>query len=259
MSGEFRKKEKAVIIRQEEVSEGIYSMWINTPYASDAKAGQFVNLFCDDESRLMPRPISICEIDRERSSLRLVYRVSGEGTREFSRYTSGHEIDMIGPLGNGFPIDIPEKDVMIIGGGIGIPPMLQLAKEFPKSCKIVLGYQNFPFLMKEFEKTGSKVYVATESGKYGFKGNVIGAIMQNYLTAGVIYACGPAGMLRAVKKFAEVRKVPCYVSMEERMACGVGACLGCTVDTIDVNDHLNVKKARVCKDGPVFNAAEVII
>ena len=166
---------------------------------------------------------------------------------------------MIGPLGNGFPIDIPEKDVMIIGGGIGIPPMLQLAKEFPKSCKIVLGYQNFPFLMKEFEKTGSKVYVATESGKYGFKGNVIGAIMQNYLTAGVIYACGPAGMLRAVKKFAEVRKVPCYVSMEERMACGVGACLGCTVDTIDVNDHLNVKKARVCKDGPVFNAAEVII
>ena len=245
MSGESKKKEKAVIIRQEEVSEGIYSMWIKTPSAREARAGQFVNLFCDDESRLMPRPISICEIDMERSSLRLVYRVSGEGTREFSKYTSGHEIEMIGPLGNGFPIDIPEKDVMIIGGGIGIP--------------IVLGYQNFPFLMKEFEKTGSKVYVATESGKYGFKGNVIGAIMQNYLTAGVIYACGPAGMLRAVKKFAEVKKVPCYVSMEERMACGIGACLGCTVDTIDINDHLNVKKARVCKDGPVFNAQEVII
>ncbi|MDD6381152.1 MAG: dihydroorotate dehydrogenase electron transfer subunit [Lachnospiraceae bacterium] len=259
MSGESKKKEKAVIIRQEEVSEGIYSMWIKTPSAREARAGQFVNLFCDDESRLMPRPISICEIDMERSSLRLVYRVSGEGTREFSKYTSGHEIEMIGPLGNGFPIDIPEKDVMIIGGGIGIPPMLQLAKKFPKSCKIVLGYQNFPFLMKEFEKTGSKVYVATESGKYGFKGNVIGAIMQNYLTAGVIYACGPAGMLRAVKKFAEVKKVPCYVSMEERMACGIGACLGCTVDTIDINDHLNVKKARVCKDGPVFNAQEVII
>lgn len=256
---EFKKKEKAVIIRQEEVSEGIYSMWINTPAASTAKAGQFVNLFCDDESRLLPRPISICEIDRARSSLRLVYRVKGEGTRDFSEYTSGHEIDMIGPLGNGFPIDIPEKDALIIGGGIGIPPMLQLAKEFPKSCKIVLGYQNFPFLAEEFKKTGSSVYIATESGRYGFKGNVIGAILQNYLTAGVIYACGPRGMLRAVKKFAEVRKVPCYVSMEERMACGVGACLGCTVDTVDINDHLQVKKARVCKDGPVFNAQEVII
>ena len=259
MSVEFREKEKAVIIRQEEVSEGIYSMWINTPSAKNARAGQFVNLFCDDCSRLMPRPISICEIDRERSSLRLVYRVSGEGTREFSQYTSGHQIEMIGPLGNGFPIDIPERDVMVIGGGIGIPPMLQLAREFPKSCKIVLGYQNFPFLLKEFERTGSKVFVATESCKYGFKGNVIEAIMQNYLTAEVIYACGPAGMLRAVKKFAEVRKIRCFVSMEERMACGVGACLGCTVDTVDINDRLNVKKARVCKDGPVFDASEVMI
>ncbi len=256
---EKKKRETAFIIRQEEVAKNIFSMWINTPSSQIAKPGQFLNLFCHDGSRLMPRPISICEIDRLRGSLRIVYRVSGEGTKEFSKLSSGDTIDFIGPLGNGFPIDIPQKDAMIIGGGIGIPPMLELTKEFPHSCKIVLGYNDYPFLKEEFERTGSKVYVATKNGSYGTKGTVVTAIMENYLKANVIFACGPLPMLRAVKQFALARGIECYISMEERMACGVGVCLGCTVDTVDVNGHLNVKKARVCKDGPVFNAKEVII
>nr|MCR4732290.1 dihydroorotate dehydrogenase electron transfer subunit [Lachnospiraceae bacterium] len=106
---------------------------------------------------------------------------------------------------------------------------------------------------------GSSVYVATEDGSMGTKGNVIGAIMENNLGADVIFACGPTPMLRAVKKFAQVRKIKCYISMEERMACGVGACLGCVVETVDVDDHSKVHNARVCKDGPVFDAEEVNI
>ena len=122
-----------------------------------------------------------------------------------------------------------------------------------------MGYNDYPFLKEEFERTGSKVYVATKNGSYGTKGTVVTAIMENYLKANVIFACGPLPMLRAVKQFALARGIECYISMEERMACGVGVCLGCTVDTVDVNGHLSVKKARVCKDGPVFNAKEVII
>jgi dihydroorotate dehydrogenase electron transfer subunit len=137
--------------------------------------------------------------------------------------------------------------------------MLELAKQLRNSSSVVLGYRDFPFLKEEFVKTGSSVYVATEDGSMGTKGNVIGAIMENNLGADVIFACGPTPMLRAVKKFAQVRKIKCYISMEERMACGVGACLGCVVETVDVDDHSKVHNARVCKDGPVFDAEEVNI
>ena len=106
---EKRKKETGFIMRQEEVAENIFSMWINTPASQIAKPGQFIDLFCHDQSRLLPRPISICEIDRLRGSIRLVYRVSGKGTKEFSNLSSGDTIQMIGPLGNGFPIGIPDE------------------------------------------------------------------------------------------------------------------------------------------------------
>jgi len=259
MSDVTKKKEQAMVIRQEEVAEDIYSMWIKTEAAKTAKPGQFVNLYCYDGSMILPRPISICEIDPEREALRVVYRVNGKGTRLFSKYMAGDEIELMGPLGNGFPTDIPQKKAILIGGGIGIPPMLELAKQLHNSSSVVLGYKSFPFLKEEFVKTGSSVYVATEDGSMGTKGNVIGAIMENNLGADVIFACGPTPMLRAVKKFAKVRKIKCYVSMEERMACGVGACLGCVVETVDVNGHSKVHNARVCKDGPVFDAEEVNI
>lgn len=259
MGEELKKREKAFVIRQEEVSQNIFSLWINTSAAREAKPGQFINLYCNDGSRLLPRPISICEIDRERSAIRLVYRVSGAGTREFSDFRSGDMVNIIGPLGNGFPLDCEEKDAILIGGGIGIPPMLELAKTYEGKCKVVLGYKEFPYLVDEFKATGADVYIATENGSMGTKGTVIGAIMENNLGANIIFACGPKPMLAAVKQYAVAKRIKCYVSMEERMACGVGACLGCVVKTVDVNDHTKVKNARVCKDGPVFNAEEVSI
>lgn len=247
--------EMAVIIRQEKIGTGIYSMWIRTEQVAEhAKAGQFVSVYCNDGSRLLPRPISICEINKEEKTLRLVYRVAGKGTGEFSAMKAGETLHIVGPLGNGFPKK--EKKAFLIGGGIGIPPMLQLAKELDCEKQIVLGYRDELFLLDEFQKQG-EVYLATEDGSAGTKGNVLDAIRANALTADVIYACGPTPMLRALKTYAAENGIECWISMEERMACGIGACLACVCKSKEKDAHSNVNNKRICKEGPVFLAEEV--
>ena len=174
-------EETAIIIKQEEIADDIYSMWLHTEQiAAHAKAGQFVSVYCKEGSRLLPRPISICEIDRKDGALRLVYRVAGKGTEEFSSMHTGMQLKVIGPLGNGFPKQ--EKKAFLIGGGIGIPPMLELAKELNCEKQIVLGYRDELFLLDEFRKQG-EVYIATEDGSVGTEGNVLDAIRENGLTA----------------------------------------------------------------------------
>lgn len=250
-----KKKERAIIIRKEEISYGIFDMWIRTEeIAALAKAGQFLSLYCEDGSRLLPRPISICEIDKADKAIRLVYRVAGEGTKEFSKMNVGMQLDVVGPLGNGFPKK--NKSAFLIGGGIGIPPMLELAKQLDCDKQIVLGYRDDLFLLEEFKKYG-KVYVATEDGSTGTEGNVLDAIRENGLKAEVIYACGPLPMLRALKEYAAKNQMECWVSLEERMACGIGACLGCVCKSENKDAHTNVKNKRICKEGPVFRAEEV--
>ena len=247
--------EMAVIIRQEKIGTGIYSMWIRTEQVAEhAKAGQFVSVYCNDGSRLLPRPISICEINKEEKTLRLVYRVAGKGTGEFSAMKTGETLHIVGPLGNGFPKK--EKKAFLIGGGIGIPPMLQLAKELDCEKQIVLGYRDELFLLDEFQKQG-EVYLATEDGSTGTKGNVLDAIRANALTADMIYACGPTPMLRALKTYAAENGIECWISMEERMACGIGACLACVCKSKEKDAHSNVNNKRICKEGPVFLAEEV--
>lgn len=248
-------EETAIVIRQEEIADDIYSMWIRTEnIAGEAKAGQFLSLYCNEGSRLLPRPISICEIDKKDKAIRLVYRVAGKGTEEFSALHTGSQVRVVGPLGNGFPKK--ELSAFLIGGGIGIPPMLQLAKELNCEKKIVLGFRDELFLMDEFKKQG-EVYVATEDGGVGTRGNVLDAIAENGLTADIIYACGPIPMLRAIKEYAKERGMECYISMEERMACGIGACLACVCQSTEKDAHSNVNNKRVCKEGPVFAAEEV--
>ena len=245
-------EEKAVIIRQEEIADDIYSMWLKTEKIADAaKAGQFVSVYCQEGSRLLPRPISICEIEKSKNAIRLVYRVAGKGTDEFSKMSTGMQLKIVGPLGNGFPKK--DKKAFLIGGGIGIPPMLQLAKELDCEKQIVLGFRDELFLMDEFKSQGD-VYVATEDGT---KGNVLDAIRENGLEADIIYACGPLPMLRALKEYAAEKKMECWISMEERMACGIGACLACVCKSKEKDAHSNVNNKRVCKEGPVFRAEEV--
>ena len=250
-------EEIAPIVRQEEIADDIYSMWIEAKdIAEHARAGQFLSVYSNDGSRLLPRPISICEIDREKGRLRLVYRVAGKGTKEFSDMHAATTLKVMGPLGNGFPKK--EKKAFLIGGGIGIPPMLELAKELDCEKQMVLGYRDELFLNDEFKPYGT-VTIATEDGSAGTKGNVLDAIRENGLTADIIYACGPTPMLRAIKQYAAEHDIECYISMEERMACGIGACLACVCQSKDKDAHSNVNNKRICKEGPVFLAEEVEI
>lgn len=258
-----KKKEQAVVISQEELATGIFSMWLKTEASMSAKPGQFISMYTNDGSKLLPRPISICEIDKEQGALRVVYRVTGEntGTEQFSKMQAGDIVPVIGPLGNGFPYEKAEgKRVFLMGGGIGVPPILELAKQMNCEKKqIVVGYRDAQtFLKEQFEENG-EVYISTEDGSVGTKGNVMHAIAEQGLEADMIFACGPAPMLRAIKTYAEEKGIECYISLEERMACGIGACLACVCKSKEKDAHSNVNNKRICKDGPVFLSTEVEI
>ncbi len=257
-----RKRETATVVSQEQLADGIFSMWIQTEAAKTAQPGQFISMYTNDGSKLLPRPISICEIDNQKSQLRVVYRVTAEktGTEQFSKMKQGDTLPVIGPLGNGFPLEAGRgKRAFLMGGGIGVPPILELAKQLECEKQIIMGYRNADtFLKDQFEENGT-VYISTEDGSIGTKGNVMDAIHENQLQAEIIYACGPTPMLRAIKQYAQDHGIECYISLEERMACGIGACLACVCQSKEKDHHSNVNNKRICKDGPVFLSTEVEI
>lgn len=251
-------KMAAAVCSQEALTADVFSMWIQAePIAEAAKPGQFISVYTKDAGRLLPRPISVCEIDQKRGRLRIVYRVVGAGTREFSHYQAGAAIEVMGPLGNGFPEPSAAPGAaFLIGGGIGIPPLLELAKRLDGNKQIILGYRDELFLNREFAPYGT-VTIATEDGSAGTKGTVLDAIREQGLSADVIYACGPTPMLRAVKAYAAEQGIPCWLSLEEKMACGIGTCLACVCRSKEKDEHSLVNNKRICKDGPVFLAQEV--
>lgn len=252
------KKTVAVITEKKELKTGIFDLWLECPeVAKSAKPGQFLSVYMKEGSRLLPRPISICEISPDKNSLRIVFRIAGNGTKELSGYSVSDSIEIMGPLGNGFTFG-KESSAILIGGGIGIPPMLELAKQLTCETTIVLGYRDAVFLKDEFAPYG-KVVVATEDGSEGIKGNVVDAMKAESLSADMIFACGPTPMLRGVKAYAKEHNITAQISMEEKMACGIGACLACVCKSKDKDAHSNVHNKRVCKDGPVFYAEEIEI
>lgn len=255
------KKVTAEIIKQEFLLEDIYSMWIKCPsVAADAHSGQFVSLYTKDSARLLPRPISICEIDKKGGSIRLVYRTVGAGTKEFSTMRKGDTIEIVGPIGNGYNLECSKP--VLMGGGIGIPPMLQLARELNQKglskddITVILGYRDSTFLLNEFKKLAT-IFISSDTGSVGTKGTVIDAAREFGITGDMLYACGPKPMLRAVKEYAYEKDCHAQVSLEERMACGIGACLACVCRTTEKDEHSQVYNKRICVDGPVFYVDEV--
>ncbi len=254
----------AKIIDHRAMSENVRRMWLEAPTISTmAVPGQFVNIYVANRAKILPRPISICEIDRERGRISLVYRVGGEdtGTLEISRLRPGERLNILGPLGNGFPIT--NKSAMLVGGGIGIPPMYALSREiyeiFGQKSLCVLGYKGEGGVMyRDFQKMNN-VFVSTEDGSIGTKGTVIDAIEAFDLEAEIIYACGPMPMLSEIKKLAIKRDVKAYVSLDSRMGCGVGVCLSCTVDREMPDPISGQDRVRICTEGPVFEVREVNI
>ena len=257
----MKRKEIATVVSQEQIASDVYSMWIQTEQiAEEAKPGQFISLYCADKSRLLPRPISLCEIDRGKGRVRIVYRVVGKGTDEFSRLRAGDTVEILGPLGNGFPLEEARgKRVLLMGGGIGIPPMLETAKQLDAEKMIVSGYRDELFLTEDFAEAG-ELYLAVQHPGEGVictEGNGLDAVRENELEADVIFACGPTPMLRAIKSYALEKEIPCWISMEEKMACGIGACLACVCQSKEIDGHSHVHNKRICKDGPVFLSTEV--
>lgn len=239
--------EIAEIISNQEIARGVFKLrlGVQSGYLCP-EPGQFVNIYLNDESRLLPRPISVC--DWEDGILTLVYAVVGEGTKRISGYGRGMKIRVSTPLGNGFSTESLERCVLV-GGGVGVPPLLFMAKKLTHPAIAVLGFRNEPFLADEFP---CAVKIATEDGSVGLKGNVID-LMETVCTSGCaqILACGPKPMLKVLEEYARQRSVTLQVSLEERMGCGYGACVGCVCKTTGGN-------RKICKDGPVFDASEVI-
>lgn len=250
--------EKNGIISKSNIAKGIFDIWVNCPkIAEEAKPGQFVGVKCDNFT--LRRPISICEIDAENGSLRLVFEIRGVGTEWLANKNVGDCIDLLGPLGNGFMISKTDKPAVFVGGGIGVPPLLAAAEPYGTNATAILGFRsaNAVILDKDFENQGAAVTVCTDDGTYGFHGLVTTPLNERLAAApcSVVYACGPKPMLKAIAALCDEKNIPCYVSMEERMACGVGACLSCVCK---VKFEGREQYFHVCKNGPIFNAKMII-
>lgn len=240
------------VLSNSKLAEDIYDMVISCPeIAQQAKPGQFIEIYPDNGVNLLARPISICEINN--GTIRVVFQKVGKGTDLFSKLVVGDEIRVLGPCGNGYTLK--EGTSLLVGGGIGVPPLLETCKQLKGEKIVVLGFRSGSFLAEEFEKYGARVYISTDDGSVGFKGNVVDLIKSENLSADHIYSCGPKIMLKFLSQLAMEKDIDTQVSMEERMACGIGACVGCVVKIKD-GDAWTFKK--VCKDGPVFDCKEVV-
>lgn len=256
------------VIHNEEIAENVWSIVIEYPSSIAVRPGQFVNVYLNRRDLLLPRPISICRAEGER--LTLLYGVVGKGTEELSTYRANTLIRVSTPLGNGYNLKEIEGNsprqlsAMVVGGGIGVPPLLELTYNLVAMglhVNAVIGFRKEPFLVTDLKAAGATVYVATDNGSEGFHGDVIGLIEKESLSSDYYFACGPKPMLKAISKHCACNEKDVQVSLEERMGCGYGACVGCTckIRTFSFSDKdVNIVRKRVCKDGPVFWGKEVV-
>lgn len=244
------------ILRKRTLAAGIFDYTIACPeIAGQAKAGQFVHLRVEGFS--LRRPISICEITSE--TIRIVFEARGEGTKKLSCLEVGEKMDVLGPLGNGFSLPDTHKKIIVIGGGIGVPPMLETAAPFGADATAIIGFRSASavILKDDFSAKGCDVRLATDDGSAGYHGFVTGLLEERLRegSADLICACGPMAMLKGVAAIADQHGIPSQVSLEERMGCGVGACLVCACKTVRDGREIFT---HVCKDGPVFDGKAVV-
>ncbi|MBR4892576.1 MAG: dihydroorotate dehydrogenase electron transfer subunit [Clostridia bacterium] len=247
------------ILSKREIAKDIFEFIIDADNKlGTAKAGQFIHVKCDN-SVYLRRPISICEI--KNNTLKFIFQVRGKGTLALSKFSVGNTLSVLGPLGNGFSVDKEYKNPVVIGGGIGIYPLLQTAKMVKADA--ILGFRNKDFvtLEEEFRSVCKEVYITTDDGSYVRKGLVTEVLEELIKEKEIdaIFACGPMPMLKAVKVIGEKYNIFTEVSLEERMGCGIGACLCCATPVVDSELEEGYTYAHVCSHGPVFNINEVIL
>lgn len=273
------------IVSQAEIAESIFHLALEYPFRQ-VSAGQFINLYLNDRSMLLPRPVSVCSW--EEGKIELIYRVAGKGTKELSGYKAGDSLRVSSPLGNGYDVDAVfhtlsrnhsrQRVIALVAGGLGLPPMVQLAKTIRKRLdqetetpgrtgadaghiKLIaaLGFREDPFFTEEMSVLCDEIQIASETGIAGFRGNVLELLKEMGFQPDYCLSCGPKPMLKELAGICAGLNVPLQVSLEERMGCGYGACVGCTCRTREAEgDSINVIQKKVCKDGPVFYGNEVI-
>ncbi|MFC7392490.1 dihydroorotate dehydrogenase electron transfer subunit [Scopulibacillus cellulosilyticus] len=255
--------DKMIVIQNNQIAKDIFELKVKGALAAHVREpGQFVHIkvggFID---AMLRRPISICDVDKQDQVMTMIYRADGNGTKRLSQYAEGEELEILGPLGNGFPIETVKagSHAILVGGGVGVPPLYYLSKQLKEKgvqATHILGFQteNIVFYEKEFKDLGP-TYVTTVDGSKGTKGFVTDVLTEHDFAYDVMYACGPVPMLKALETGYSAK--PLYLSLEQRMGCAIGACLACVCKTQDPQDSRGYRK--VCSDGPVFKAGEVIL
>ncbi|MBQ3133127.1 MAG: dihydroorotate dehydrogenase electron transfer subunit [Clostridia bacterium] len=251
-------QEYTTLVAKDELAAGIYRFCLKAPAISRlAVAGQFVQVLV--EGKQLRRPISLAGIDKQAETITIIFEIRGEGTDRMAKFVVGDTVDLVGPLGNGFPLP-DAKHPVLIGGGIGNPPLLPLAEHYGNAATVISGFRtaSAAILQEEFAATGATAVLCTDDGTAGFAGFTTQALEAHLATnpCDLICACGPMPMMSRLADIAEKNGILCYLSLEERMGCGFGACVGCAVDIRDENG--NIKRKKVCTDGPVFLSKEVV-
>ena len=245
----------ATVLENKRIADEIYSLTFATEEEIRVRPGQFVMVGVGGFP--LRRPIAVCKAEGDRVTV--CYRLKGAGTRTLARdYRMGEKLSVLMPLGNGFYVKENEKKVAVVGGGVGIFPLISAIREYSRNKQVYayMGFRNRAAVCMEYDMTrGEKLVIATDDGSAGFHGTSVQAFMQDVdmVCPDVVLACGPTPMLRALKVAMKGRDIPVYVSLEERMGCGIGACLVCVCEKTD-GAH-----ARVCKDGPVFDVRDVVL
>jgi len=236
------------VISNHKLLEDIYVLVVRRNEVP-VKAGQFFMLKCWDNELTLMRPISVFKAEDD--ELHFMYRVIGEGTKRLATVKKGQKISLLGALGNGFPIDQVSGNIALVGGGLGIPPLCETSKQLNDSGLQVdtyLGYSDELFALDDFDPYCHDIFVSTEKGDEGYRGFITDLLKPEQYQA--VFTCGPEVMMRKVAAMCKEKNVPCWCSMEHRMACGIGACLGCSIPTAH-------GMKRVCKDGPVFLSTDI--
>jgi len=250
--------EDVKVIENIQIADNYYLMKVEgEKMPLHSKPGQFFMLQCKDASRVLRRPISLHNVDG--NILEFYYESLGKGTEEFTRLSTGETMNIQGPLGNGYDTDLSGKNIVVIGGGMGMAPIKYLIKDLKDNNDItfIAGGRNANAvkIIEKFDFENIKLKVATDDGSIGVKGNtvdVLKEILENEdKKIDIIYTCGPHPMMEAVAKVAQENNIRCQVSLEERMACGIKACVGCSILT-----KKGMKK--VCYDGPVFESTDIV-
>ena len=263
-------QDRAPVLFNREIAADHFQMRLKAPAAARrARPGQFVHVLCDGtdscgRSPLLRRPLSLSDADPRRGTIDFIYKVVGLGTEVLAHIRAGEKVDFLGPLGHPFTPPARNHVACLVGGGVGIPPLYFLAKSLAShpavEVRVFLGARTKKWVIcaDDFRKLNLPVYVATDDGSLGYSGSVVDLAAKQLPANAALYVCGPTPMMTVAARLADKRGIPAQVSLEERMGCAMGVCMGCVVEVTTKPIGSHARFQRVCTEGPGFEAEEIL-